>query len=63
MGRNEMDCLRQLCGILILVFGDFLVKMFQIDWDNLISLDNLITVTKVLFRRLSVPNNKDAVLE
>ena len=40
----------QLCGILILVFGDFLVigdPIFQIDWDNLISLDNLITVILV----------------
>ena len=40
----------QLCGILILVFGDFFSDgepMFQIDWNNLISLDNLITVILV----------------
>ena len=40
----------QLCGILILIFGDSFREgepLFQIDWNNLFSLDNFITVVLV----------------
>ena len=40
----------QLCGILILIFGDSFSEgesLFQIDWNNLFSLDNFITVVLV----------------
>ena len=40
----------QLCGILILIFGDSFSEgepLFQIDWINLFSLDNFITVVLV----------------
>ena len=40
----------QLCGILILIFVDSFSEgepLFQIDWNNLFSLDNFITVVLV----------------